>query len=56
MGEMTVERQLRLLCFVGGVMVRALLSDEQLEQLTGKPASEVQPVWEKILFGRLIDE
>jgi len=56
MGDMTLDRQLRLLCFVGGVMVRALLSDEQLEQLTGKPAAEVQPVWEKILFGRLIDD
>lgn len=55
-GEATPERKLRMLCFVGAVILRSMLTDEQFEMLTGDSVERGHEIWKKVLFSRLIDE
>jgi len=56
LGEPTMDRRLRMLCFVGAVILRSMLTEEQLKLLTGVSGEEGQEAWRNILFGRLIDD
>ncbi len=54
-GEATPERRLQMLCFVGAVILRSMLTDEQFKLLTGTSVEEGNEAWKEVLFSRLID-
>lgn len=56
LGEATIDRRLRMMCFVGAVILRSMLTEEQFKLLTMTTPEEGNAVWREILFARLIDD
>lgn len=54
-GDVTPERSLKMLCFVGAVILRSMLSEEQFTLLIGTTPEEGQEIWKRVLFENLID-
>lgn len=54
-GEATPERALKMLCFVGAILLRSMLSEEQFELLIGSSPEEGNELWKRVLFESLID-
>lgn len=55
-GEATLERRLRMLAFVGAVVLRSMLTDEQFKALIGTTPEEGNEAWKKVVYSRLIDD
>lgn len=55
-GEATPDRRLRMLCFVGAVILRSMLTEEQFKLLIGTSFEEGNETWKNILFTRLLDD
>lgn len=56
LGEPTRGRRLRMLCFVGAVILRSMLTNEQFELLAMSPVDDGNAAWREILFERLIED
>ncbi len=56
MGEPTQERRMKTLCFVGAVILRSMLTQEQFTILTGDSPEEGNEIWKRVLFSSLIDD
>lgn len=55
-GDATSDRRLRMLCFVGAVILRSMLTEEQFKMLMGTSSEDGNEQWKQILFTRLLDD
>ncbi|MDG2304784.1 MAG: TetR/AcrR family transcriptional regulator [Candidatus Binatia bacterium] len=56
MGDAPMDRRMKMICFVGAVILRSMFTEEQFKLLAGTSTEEGNVAFKEVLFSKLIDD